>query len=1035
MSPLAELAVGLPKALSAAVSQVSTYFDSKRLKSEFTIPATAFVLGCLAVLMAILGPDVPRTWWNGLTGDLKLLVMALLLVLLILITELSSHLALTVRQLYSGEWPSIPWLQRVMKTPYLKERFSTEEGTDALLRTDRILLEALDALDAFKETPADKARTRTSLPVLARPVGVYHLISDADWHWQVIEGPAPAGAITTPADLLYHYTLKPINQDQPILAVEVHTLSDTRYLAADRKTIFVDFFAGDLDPGITPGLVVTLHLTAREGEPTVKTLSDLLVLDRQGDRLALSVPAADADDVMSWLARGARRSLILSSIAGAVPLRAIPVVKPQAINPGQLLRREHIAWRLPTEAEKQGLSQYATNETEIINKLYWPAQVASVSETEAPNGLPILTPALKKDTPFPKTSLKSVAQDRLDWFIYLDDKGKPQDRSAYCLKVDKKKGQREVVAISRQGEEIPADVTSAVKARLPEEGEDVRISIDWSAGFARVIDAKQERVVEIELPVQKGDRLVVAFYETTDDQKPGYREEWCYVYEVRDDCIFIAVTDVRTFHAYDQKARKITLDPFIVLPVLNKPRAAGELIAAADVDMTHKFRANDQGVVGDACRTFDEVRDHYVKRRPPTEESADPLPVYLPISKARLGETYAEDNRPLEIQKPPRNGLPNVLRGDLVKVTIEGAGRTEHLPRAFVIANNPITLTVPGAKAPVIEQLLKASDARVTLVVTHTDASVWRELTDLATRIEKEASLEVFLDALQGDSAQQYEDKAKQMLEVSQRLSQVYGWLKERPWQNDPPPVEKDHETALKCLNEYLLPSERPPKELFHLLAWKAIFRMQQKHNVAVQRRRDATRSLIERRERQAQLLLPDFAPEVRGTRLGNILAAAADYPESAYGIETAVILPRLLPLLDAKDKSVERFQNADSSLTLLLLFSFWSAVWTILGAIALLAFGGTWWMFPVVVIGGPLLWWLGKEGAEAQAFAYGEALKALFDLKRHVLASEYGFDLKGPLSPQEERKKIWKPLNLLFSVGRTEDFPPITPQVKRKEG
>lgn len=1007
MSPLAELAAGLPKALSAAVSQVSTYFDSKRLKSEFTIPATAFVLGCLAVLMAILGPDVPRAWWNGLTGDLKLLVMALLLVLLILITELSSHLALTVRQLYSGEWPSIPWLQRVMKTPYLKERFSTEEGTDALLRADRILLEALGALDAFKETPADKARTRTSLPVLARPVGVYQLISDADWRWQEIEGPAPAGAITTPAELLYHYTLKPINQDQPILAVEVHPLSDTRYLAADRKTIFVDFFAGDLDPGITSGLVVTLHLAAREGEPTVKTLSDLLVLDRQGDRLALSVPAADADDVMSWLARGARRSLVLSGVAGAAPLRAIPVVKPQAINPGQLLRREHIAWRLLTEAEKQGLSRYATNETEIINKLYWPQGVASHPSQAAP---PDITPPLQQDHPFPKASLVPVAADRLDWFVYRDDQGQRQDRSAYCLMLHEKDRQREIVAISRQGVPLSLDRESIARGR-------------------------QEKGVEFELPVQKGDRLVVAFDETATGMESGYKEEWCYVYEVRDDCIFIAVKDVWTFHAYDQKAQKITLDPFIVLPVLNKPRAAGELIAAADVDMTHKFRANDQGVVGDACRTFDGVRDHYVKRRPPTEESADPLPIYLPIPKARLGETYAGDNRPLVIPKCLCNGLSNVLRGDLVKVTIGGAGRTEHLPRAFVIANDPVTLAVPSARALGIEQLLTEPDARVTFEVTHTDASIQGELTDLATRIEKEASLEVFLDALQGDSAQEYEDKAKEMLAVSQRLSQVYGWLKERPWQNDPPLVEKDHETALKCLNEYLLPSERPPKELFHLLAWKAIFRMQQKHYVAVQRRLDATRSLIERRERQAQLLLPDFAPEVRGTRLGNILAAAADYPESAYGIETAVVMPRLLPLLDAKDKSVERFQNADSSLTLLLLFSFWSAVWTILGAIALLAFGGTWWMFPVVVIGGPLLWWLGKEGAEAQAFAYGEALKALFDLKRHVLVSEYGFDLKGPLSPQEERKKIWKPLNLLFSVGRTDDFPPITPQVKRKEG
>lgn len=1032
MSPLAELAAGLPKALSAAVSQVSTYFEGKRLKSEFSIPATAFVLGCLAVLMAILGPDVPRAWWNGLTGDLKLLVMALLLLLLLLITELSNHLALTVRQLYSGEWPSIPWLQRTIRTPYLKERFSTDEGTDALLRTDGILLCARDALDAFKEAPADKARTRTSLPVLARPVGVYHLISETDWRWQDIEGPAPAGVITTPADLLYHYSLQPIGQGQPVLAEQVRTLVDAKYLADDRRTIFVDFFAGDLGPGIASGLVVTLHLVARDGNLVIKTLSDLLVLDRQGDRLALSVPAADADDVMSWLACGARRSLILRSAAGAAPLRAIPVVKPQAIIPGQLLRREHIAWRLPTEAEKQDLSQYATNEAEIINKLYWPQGVASNPSPAAP---PDITPRLQKNNPFPKSALKPVAADRLDWFSYEDERGKPQDRSAYCLRMDKKKGQREVIALSRQGEETPTDATSAINARLRRQVEDNCIYRDWSAGVARVIDAEQEQVVEVEFPVQHGDRLVVAFYDTAKSEKPGYQEAWCYVYEMRDDCIFIAVKDVRTFHAHDQKAQKITLDPFIILPVLNKPRAAGELIAAADVDMMHRFRANDQGVVGDACRTVEEVRDHYVRRRPPTQESSAPIPTLLPIPKSRLGEIYARDYRPLVIPQHLSSGLRDICRGDLVKVAIKGAGSTEAWPRAFVIAKDPLTLTVPSVKAPVAEKLLEASDTCVTLEVTHTDALVVGKLTDLATRIEQETSLEVFLDALQGDSAQEYEAKAKGMLAVSQSLSQVYDWLKERPWQNDPPPAEQDHEAAFKCLNEYLLPSERPPQKLFHLLAWKAIFPMQQKHHTAVQRRLDATRALSERRERQAQLLLPDFASDVRSTRLGNILAAAADYPESAYGIETAIIMPRLLPLLDAKDASVERFQSADSSLTLLLLFSFWSAVWTVLGAIALLVFGGSWWLFPVVVIGGPLLWWLGKEGAEAQAFAYGEALKAVFDLKRHVLASEYGFNLKGSLAPQDEREKIWKPLNLLFSAGRTEGFPPITPQVKRKEG
>src|SRR4051812_40633165 len=98
MDPRA-VAQTLTSALTAVSSQIGTYFsDSGRFQREFVFPGATFALALLGLLMLLVGPDVPRAWWDSLGTDLKLLVTGLLALLLVLFAEASRVLTVTIRQ-------------------------------------------------------------------------------------------------------------------------------------------------------------------------------------------------------------------------------------------------------------------------------------------------------------------------------------------------------------------------------------------------------------------------------------------------------------------------------------------------------------------------------------------------------------------------------------------------------------------------------------------------------------------------------------------------------------------------------------------------------------------------------------------------------------------------------------------------------------------------------------------------------------------------------------------------------------------------
>ena len=361
------------------------------------------------------------------------------------------------------------------------------------------------------------------------------------------------------------------------------------------------------------------------------------------------------------------------------------------------------------------------------------------------------------------------------------------------------------------------------------------------------------------------------------------------------------------------------------------------------------------------------------------------------ISKADLDDCYVVANS-LEVQRPiPKTAIKKVLdgeqewlsldfagevgsytvkgrndqplgnpwnvlkRGDLVKVTVCGSqGEVVPWDLAFVRKVDPearcIEIAVPSWQKDLAYCLWENKNGKIELTLTHSDCYVQADCKQLCGQIEPKDQLAPMSRILSASTPQEMtvNQEANELRGIVESLTEFREKLDERSWYVSSL-VNLDFKTGEE-----------------------AFWSLQERLRAVVMRWKETEQALENRREREAVQALPDEAAEVRPTRLGNVLAAAADYPERVYAIDTPTILPRLLNVLKPEDGAVTdsvilRLISAEASLNMMLLFSFWGAVWTVLGAMALLAFGGVWWMFPVAVVGGTLLSWLTKGAAESQ--------------------------------------------------------------------
>lgn len=165
----------------------------------------------------------------------------------------------------------------------------------------------------------------------------------------------------------------------------------------------------------------------------------------------------------------------------------------------------------------------------------------------------------------------------------------------------------------------------------------------------------------------------------------------------------------------------------------------------------------------------------------------------------------------------------------------------------------------------------------------------------------------------------------------------------------------------------------------------------------------------------------PTHLDKMMPTRLGNILRAAEIYPYERYGIDAAVIWPRLRPLL--KPEVMALLEDRKTTLMFMLSMTLLSALFSLLWCPAL-AFYGRWNLFLLCALGWPLAWLCYQNGLQS-ALAYGEQLKVTFDLYRHDLLRALNRPM--PADAEAERRE-WLRLTRFFYRNLPLSSSPSTP-------
>jgi hypothetical protein len=146
---------------------------------------------------------------------------------------------------------------------------------------------------------------------------------------------------------------------------------------------------------------------------------------------------------------------------------------------------------------------------------------------------------------------------------------------------------------------------------------------------------------------------------------------------------------------------------------------------------------------------------------------------------------------------------------------------------------------------------------------------------------------------------------------------------------------------------------------------------------------------------------------QVMATRLGNILKSAEVYSKERYNADAVFLWPKLYPLLSSETTTV--LADARGFLDLMVLISFLSFIFSILGGLILVASRAQPIHFLLTFWGFLLLGWMAYKGAITAAVTYGDQIRSTFDLYRDKLIVEMG--IKAPASVKDERE-LWEGLD-----------------------
>jgi len=171
----------------------------------------------------------------------------------------------------------------------------------------------------------------------------------------------------------------------------------------------------------------------------------------------------------------------------------------------------------------------------------------------------------------------------------------------------------------------------------------------------------------------------------------------------------------------------------------------------------------------------------------------------------------------------------------------------------------------------------------------------------------------------------------------------------------------------------------------------------------------------------------PNHLDKMMPTQIGNILRAAELHAYDRYGIDSTIIWSRLRPLL--KSEAIAPLEDKKTTLELMLLMSLLGILFVIIWCPVLAIFTNRWDLFLLCALGLPLAW-ICYQNAVQSALAYGEQVKATFDLYRNDLLKALNHPI--PSDTETERKE-WLRLSRFFY--RNLPIPPSPPTQAKPNG
>ena len=194
----------------------------------------------------------------------------------------------------------------------------------------------------------------------------------------------------------------------------------------------------------------------------------------------------------------------------------------------------------------------------------------------------------------------------------------------------------------------------------------------------------------------------------------------------------------------------------------------------------------------------------------------------------------------------------------------------------------------------------------------------------------------------------------------------------------------------------------------------------------------DKLQDRLDRLGLRLSLTFPTEAGFILPTAFGNVVRSFETYPSGQYGMDAVTFWPRLAMVVgkdglseaeDAKS-SVDCFINCSalSAFLAVILFVIGGAVTTPATPAGILI------RWPIEMLAALMCPFLFYEGAVAQAAAWGEEVKAVFDIFRWDLLKKMGYQ-QTP-STREDERSLWQAITKQALYGD----PPFTPSLDYKD-